>query len=271
MTSPRFSVIIPTLNEEKFLPNLLASLAEQSLKNFEVIVVDGSSKDKTVAIAQEHKRNLSLRVIVSRQASLPLQRNLGGRAAKGDWLVFVDADSVLLPYFFDRVGDFIKKENPQIFTTWLRPDSEVPGDAMVALLGNLMVEGTLLFKRPQAPGPLTVMKSQVFELVNGYDESLSFGEDVDFGRRVYEQGIPLQILRETLYIWSLRRFRRQGTLRVIQTYAKAIFSVLLTKRPPKHIPGYIMGGHLYTEKRKSRSLLERYEKKLKRLMKELFE
>ena len=46
-----YSVIIPTLNEEKFLPNLLESLIVQTDKHFEVIVVDGSSKDKTVAIA----------------------------------------------------------------------------------------------------------------------------------------------------------------------------------------------------------------------------
>jgi len=51
---PTFSVIIPTLNEEKFLPNLLRSLADQSKKDFEVIVVDDCSKDKTRTIAKSY-------------------------------------------------------------------------------------------------------------------------------------------------------------------------------------------------------------------------
>src|SRR5690348_11138372 len=101
----RYSIIIPALNEEKFLPNLLTSLASQTKKDFEVIVVDGSSKDKTVSRARSfHKTVPGLRVVISKIASLPLQRNIGAKAAKGEWLIFVDADSILLPYFIERIS-----------------------------------------------------------------------------------------------------------------------------------------------------------------------
>ena len=109
MKKPFFSVVIPALNEEKFLPNLLASLASQTDRNFEVIVVDGASKDKTVAVAERYKNKLpSLQVIVGAKARLPLQRNIGANAAHGEWYVFVDADTVLLPYCLARLYAYIK-------------------------------------------------------------------------------------------------------------------------------------------------------------------
>ncbi len=273
MTSnPTFSVIIPTLNEEKFLPNLLESLVEQTKKDFEVLVVDGSSKDKTVNVAKSFERKLpKLHVVVSKKASLPLQRNLGAQVAQGKWFIFVDADSVFLPYFIEQSGKYIDTYHPQLFTIWSRPDSEVNGDAVITLLINLFWEGSLLFNRQLAPGPLAIVTREAFEKVRGYDESLMWGEDFDFAQRLKKEGIRLHILRETLFSVSLRRFRKEGNLKALQMYAKAGLLVLLTKRPPKQVPGYIMGGHFYGRRKPvKRSALRVYERKLKQLMKELF-
>jgi glycosyltransferase involved in cell wall biosynthesis len=247
----KLSIIIPTLNEEKFLPILLASLTKQTKKDFEVVVVDGSSKDKTVELAHSFGSQLSgFQVCVSEKASLPLQRNLGARATKGEWLVFVDADSLLLPYFIERLECFIEEHDPQLFTTWCRPDSEVSGDALFTLLTNLFVESSIVFHRPIAPGPLAAVRREVFELVGGYNEALTFGEDYDLTRRIAAQGIALQILRETLYVLSLRRVRKEGKLRFIRLYAKASLLVLLTRRNLDNVPSYIMGGHFYETDKK---------------------
>ncbi|MCX6794000.1 MAG: glycosyltransferase family A protein, partial [Candidatus Gottesmanbacteria bacterium] len=163
-----YSVIIPTLNEEKFLPNLLDSLGRQTDKNFDVIVVDGSSKDKTVAVAKSFASKLpKLQVIVSKIASLPLQRNLGAKHAIGQWLVFVDADSVLMPHFINRLSVFIEKTSPTWFTTWCLPDSDSANDAIFTLLTNIYWESTLIIKRPVAPGPLNCIRHDLFRSVGG--------------------------------------------------------------------------------------------------------
>jgi glycosyltransferase involved in cell wall biosynthesis len=245
----RLSIVIPALNEEKFIPHLLASLAEQTKKDFEVVVVDGYSTDRTVEVARSFSSKLpALDVIVSQRAGLPLQRNLGARATSGEWLVFIDADNVLLPYFVERLECFIDKEKPALFTSWFRPDSEASGDAFFTLISDLFVEGSLMFNRPIAPGPLTAVRRDVFERVAGYDESLTFGEDYDFTQRVTDLGIPLQILRETLFVLSLRRVRKLGKLRFSLLYARAALLVLLTKRNLNKVPTYVMGGHLYDAK-----------------------
>jgi glycosyltransferase involved in cell wall biosynthesis len=273
MKTPTFSVIIPTLNEEKFLPHLLDSLAAQSVQDFEVIVVDGSSKDKTQQIALSYAKKLTLKVIVSKKASLPLQRNLGAREARGEWYVFVDADSVFLPYFIERSGVFIQNHHSMAFTTWFRPDSEDAKDAVNVLFGNIYTEATVIFKRPLAPGPLTVVHRDAYHSVGGYDEAHAFHEDVDFGLRLGKKGYVLHILKETLYIMSLRRVRKEGMLKVINQHFLGVLPVLFMNRSIKHMPGYIMGGQLYNKRKKPihQTLLKRYEKQLKQLWKEVFE
>lgn len=269
-----YSIIIPTLNEEKFLPNLLESLARQTDKNFDVTVVDGSSKDKTVAVAKSFTSRLpKLKVIVSKKASLPLQRNLGAKEAKGKWLVFVDADSVLFPHFIQRITQFIEEKKPSFFTTWIRPDSDTPGDANIALLGNLIIEMALAMHRPLPSGPMTAVTREAFNHVGGYNEDHSFNEDVDFSMRVLKSHFPVDVIPETLYVWSLRRLRHQGTLKVIQQYVLSALPILLFNRPLKKMSSYVMGGQLYTKKKKTvtAKTLKRYERKLKKLLKEIFE
>jgi ribosomal protein L10 len=92
---------------------------------------------------------------------------------------------------------------------------------------------------------LAVVRREVFERVGGYDESLTFGEDYDFTQRVTQQGLELQILRETLYVFSLRRVRKEGKLRFMSVYAKGALLVLFTKKNLQTVPSYVMGGQFF--------------------------
>jgi glycosyltransferase involved in cell wall biosynthesis len=270
----KYSVIIPTLNEEKFLPKLLESLAGQTDKNFEVIVVDGSSKDKTVAVAQSFLSKVpKLQIMVSKKACLPSQRNSGAALASGEWLVFVDADSILMPYFIERLTVFIKKTAPAWFTTWCLPDSDVVNDAIFTLFTNIFWESMLIIKRPAAPGPLNCIRRTLFRSVGGYNETQKYNEDLEFGLRLTKHGATLSFLRETLYVWSMRRIRKEGKVKLMNQYILSIIPILLFKRPFKVMPGYVMGGHVYEKKQKSHTskVLKRYEIQLKRFAKELFE
>ncbi|MDP1722220.1 MAG: glycosyltransferase [Candidatus Gottesmanbacteria bacterium] len=248
MKNPLFSVIIPALNEEKFLPHLLESLAGQSQKNFEVIVVDGKSKDKTVAVAKSFEKKLpSLRVLVGEKASLPYQRNLGAKHAHGSWYIFVDADTVALPYLIQRCIDHIHTMKAPFFTSWFRADSEEIKDAILILLNNIVIEGYILVKRPWSPGPFVVVRKDIFDRVGGYDEQKAFGEDHDFSTRLYKKHVPLSVLREVLCVYSLRRYRKQGMLGAMGAYIYSAISVLLTNKSPDGVPGFIMGGQLYNK------------------------
>ena len=93
-TLPRASVIVPCLNEEEKLPRVLDCVLAQDVSGdcFEVLVVDGGSNDRSVEIA----KSKGVRVISSPRG-VSVQRNRGAAEARGDYLVFLDADCIVQP------------------------------------------------------------------------------------------------------------------------------------------------------------------------------
>lgn len=273
--TPFFSVIIPTLNEEKFLPKLLGSLATQTYRDFEVIVVDGKSRDRTVAVAESFTDRLpTLHILNSPRKNASFQRNRGADAAHGAYLLFLDADGVLFPYTLERLAQFVVARDAQFVTSWFSPDGDASGDALLAILGNMYTEGSVLVKRPVAGGAFFCIERKTFIAVGGFDEHITFGEDYDLGRRLKQKGIPLRVLRETLFIFSQRRIRREGKLKFFQLYARGSLLGLITDRSLGRVPGYLMGGHLYSQKPRPKrwvTLLRDIERRIKKLTKEVFE
>ncbi len=271
MRVPKFSVVIPTLNEEKYLPRLLDSLVRQTQKNFEVIVIDGKSKDNTLSVAKGYAKKLpQYYAFLLKHANTSLQRNEGAKRARGEWLVFLDADSIVLPFFFERIEQFITKEHPHVFTAWSRSDSEQPSDALTSLLINMYIEGSILFKRPVSPGPLTIIEKGVFDKVGGYDLDIKFAEDYDLTRRIVARGYTCTVLRDTLYVYSLRHVRKIGKLKFFQTFTLAAIPVIFTKRSFRSLPWYETGGQVYSQSAgKKKTPFRLFERKIKAFMKEL--
>ena len=90
------SIIIPTLNEEKCLPKLLDSIKNQNFNDYEIIVADAHSRDRTRAIALRY----GCKIV---EGGIPsVARNHGIKVAQGDYILFVDADSVLTRGFFPQ-------------------------------------------------------------------------------------------------------------------------------------------------------------------------
>ncbi len=89
MAIKKVSVIIPTYNEEKDIGECLKNLEEQTYKNFEVIIVDDGSTDKTVEIVKTFKK---VKLILGEHKGPGASRNLGSKKARGKILIFIDAD-----------------------------------------------------------------------------------------------------------------------------------------------------------------------------------
>lgn len=85
----KISVIIPVYNEEKDIGKCIDSLGEQSLKDFEIIIVDDGSTDKTKEIARKYKK---VKLVYGEHKGTAFSRNLGVEKSDGDILIFVDAD-----------------------------------------------------------------------------------------------------------------------------------------------------------------------------------
>jgi len=135
---PYISVIIPCLNEEHYLPKLLHDLNYQSITNFEVIVIDGNSDDKTVQVAQQFKSNYPIEVFTTNVRNVSYQRNLGAKKSHGKVLVFFDADTRLPKKYLYHISKIFRKKHPHFLTTYIKVDSKKPSEKLFAVLSNLI-------------------------------------------------------------------------------------------------------------------------------------
>src|SRR5688572_2438899 len=97
MSNPRVSVIIPTFNLGRFLPEAIASVRQQTFRNFEIIVIDDGSSDPETADALRDATGPDLRVMRSENRGLSAARNLGITHARGELISSLDADDMFEP------------------------------------------------------------------------------------------------------------------------------------------------------------------------------
>lgn len=210
------SIIIPTLNEEKYLPRLLDSIKKQDFFDYEIIVSDAGSIDKTLEIALNYK----CRVI---KGGLPAKgKNQGAKAAKGDLLLFLDADTILPEDFLKINLKEFKRRKLQIAGFLI--SSFEKNRKITNWLFNLFYNFPIIFWEkiiPHAAIAILISKD-VFEKINGFDENIILAEDHDLTRRAAKFG-RYGILKKCKVLTSERRFRKDGW---IKTYLKYIYTEL---------------------------------------------
>ena len=106
----KISIIIPTINEANNLPLLLSDLSSIH-KECEIIIVDCGSKDKTIDIANIY----GAKVFISKEKNRGLQLDIGAKNSKGDWLVFLHADTRLTHDWFRKANSFLKGNKNNIY------------------------------------------------------------------------------------------------------------------------------------------------------------
>jgi len=204
------SIIIPTLNEEKYLPLLLESIKKQDFKNYEVIIADAGSTDKTVEIAKKYRARIA-------KGGLPAKgRNEGAKIAKGNVFLFLDAEAVLPEHFLKKVLLEFKERKLGIASCGLEPITKnkayrILNDILynwpVRLLENVFVY-TYNF---------ILVKKEVHKKIQGFDEGITLGEDHAYSReaaKIAKFGF-LKLSKLTLLP---RRFEHEGWLTISAKY-----------------------------------------------------
>jgi len=241
--NPIFTIVIPTLNEEKYLPALLKDLKDQSYKDFEIIIVDGKSTDYTVKEALKFNNKLSQVIISSNNRNVATQRNLGAKRAMSKWIIFMDADNRLPDFFLEGIKYRILQEKPDIFTTWCDVDSKDSSEKIIGKYLNVSGEFLKLIEYPAALGSMIGVKKSIFNKYGGFDPKKVPLEDGDYIRKVVNQGFKFEYFRDPRYCYSLRRFRRSGKINTLKKYAQLQLKKLV-KLSVNHEEEYPMGGSI---------------------------
>lgn len=227
------SFIIPTLDEQATIAPTLECLRGYS-GDHEIIVSDGNSTDGTVEIC----RRFADRVVVHdepRRQTIAEARNIGAAAARGDHLVFLDAD-VLIPdiddFFRVARGAFVSDERVVALTVKYRvvPEKSTAADTYVfTMLGVQFLLQNNLLRLGGAGGEFQMITAEAFRAVGGFDERLAAAEDMDLFRRLSRIGRTRFESRLTIY-HSGRRAHAVGWRTLLWQWFTNSVSVLVFRR-----------------------------------------
>lgn len=188
------SIIIPTLNEEKALPGTLQRVFEQA-GEYEVIIADGGSNDRTLEIAKE---NSQVSIVTANQGRAS-QMNEGALLAKGEWLLFLHADA-LLP--IDALI-LIQQQSADAGGFRHRFSNSGWSFRLVSWLHNFRCSVTGVFYGDQA----MFIRRNLFESMNGFPDVQNI-EDLLFGEKLIKMTKPVFLEKEV--ISDSRKFEQHG-------------------------------------------------------------
>lgn len=218
-----FSIVIPALNEEKYIGNILTCLSNQTFKDFEVIVVDGSSTDKTKDVATSFSDKLRLSIIDAPRGNVSKSRNKGALSSYFDHIVFFDADVSIESTFLEKIAKEIEKSNPDILTSWNIPVSKKVSDKFMFWFHNAVILEGMKYFTPGAVGVFIYVRKDIFMKVGGFNEQITFGEDFDLTRRFSKAGYKYILLKDPKIYVSVRRLNKEGRLLFIWKMIRSIY------------------------------------------------
>jgi glycosyltransferase involved in cell wall biosynthesis len=234
LTNPKISIIIPVLQEEKILKHTLLNYTNELRKkyNFEVIVSDGGSTDKSIEISE-----LYADVVIQSNGikqNISQGRNAGAKIARGDILIFINADTLPkdIYFFFSFIEKWIKGEtkytNSDALACKVTVDPQIIllKDRIFYFIHNCYVRLLNALGIGMGRGECQIVKRDMFFLVGGYNETIVAGEDFDFYRRISKSG-NVSFVKEIIVCESPRRFRKYGYLKIILQWTLNAISVLL--------------------------------------------
>jgi len=214
----KFSVVIPTYNEAKYISKALSALKNQTFKDFEVIIKDGQSRDETVRIAKRFTK----KVVSIQDCSAGEARNQGAQHAKGEILVFLDADTLLPPETLARFCQLMGDEGVVGVSCRKVPESGGILDRLLYEFVNISTFVSSLMGLGGAHGNCMLIRRTVFERIGGFNPNIIVAEEQELVRRASRFGRYVFLL-DNCVVENPRRLQKWGRLRLYRAWFTGMF------------------------------------------------
>lgn len=234
MTNPKFSIIIPTLNEEKLLPKLLEQFDDEIIKqkfNFEIIISDGGSKDNTIAIAEK----FGAKIVSSNgmEENIAKGRNNGVKSANCNYLIFLNGDVRVskVDEMFATIEKEFTDKSVLAMTCPVKvfPEETKLIDRVFQTFYNNYFHFLNIISVGMGRGECHIIRKEIFENLGGYNEKLAAGEDFDLYKRIRNKG-KIVFTRKFEIYESPRRYRKYGHFTIFFRWLlNSIFVIIMKK------------------------------------------
>lgn len=213
MQKPLISIIIPAHNEEKYIEKTILAIKKQTYNNVEIIVVCDTCKDRTFEIAKKYTN----KIYNKNYENISKTRNYGTKFAKGEILIFMDADTIACKKYFQKVIDAINSSYDYGCARLRNGSGTLIGKHVTKSLN------TGMFLSNSTGGNMFITK-KLFNKIKGFNETMEKGEDTDLGIRANKAGGKIVFLKKTFLIHDERRYKRDGYLNLL--FSQAIEGII---------------------------------------------
>jgi glycosyltransferase involved in cell wall biosynthesis len=194
---PLFSIIITSHNQADFIRNAVTSAVTQAHVDKEIIVVDDASSDGSPRILEEFGDAIRF-IKLDKNVGASRARNVGIAMARGDFLVFLDGDDLLLPWTLAVYDEVVRRERPHIILSTMRWfEGHVPNisDPAPNNIEVVAYDSLLEKDRPyRASASAMVISRDAFTEVQGWTDEIFPMEDLDVLVKLLSSGRTVQIL-----------------------------------------------------------------------------
>ena len=244
---PLVSVIVPIYNAAPFLRETLDSIMASTYRPIEVVMVDDGSHDDSLKIAQTYcEQHAECQVIAQKNRGVSAARNTAIKAAKGTYILPVDADDKIADTFIEKAVEVIEHDNNIRVVgcrCWMfgAVDKEwkLPNFSHSLLARKNMIPATALYRKAD------------WERCGGYCEEEIYREDWDFWLSMMELGGTFYRLNEILFYYRIAPLHSTGSRRVLAKGRKKIIVDAINRRHPEYLKKYL-GGPLHYHRSWSR-------------------
>ena len=232
----RYSIIVPVYNRPDEVDELLESLTQQTLKDFEVIIVEDGSIEPCKDVCDKYASILDLHYYAKENSGPGQSRNYGAERSNGEWLIILDSDVVLPKDYLGSVERGVRSENT--LAAWGGPDAAHPSftpiqKAISYSMTSFFTTGGIRGGKAKLdkfyPRSFNMgIRRDVYLQLGGFTK-MRFGEDIDFSYRIVEAGYMPRLFPDA-WVWHKRRTDFRKFFR--QVYNSGIARINLEKRHP---------------------------------------
>jgi glycosyltransferase involved in cell wall biosynthesis len=203
MTRPFFSIILPVYNGEKFLVQALESVLAQTEKDWELIIVDDASRDRSSEIMDWYAKSFPNVRVLRNETNLKIARTLnrGVEEAQGKWIARIDADDFYHPEFLKTMRQTIEvhHENPELFfSVWVTVVDDVGQKVMTLELPDAATVERMMPIENFLYHPATCFSKSAWQRVGGYPVDNFEAEDTGMWRKYFKVGMKLVMIPQPL-------------------------------------------------------------------------
>ena len=232
----RFSIIIPVYNRPQEVDELLESLCSQTFKDFEVVVVEDGSTEKSDSVCEKYKDKLDLNYYFKPNSGPGPSRNYGAEHSHGDYLIILDSDVIVPENYLEIIKEELDREPCDAFGG---PDSAHPSFTPIQKAINYAM--TSFFTTGGIRGGKRKMdkfyprsfnlgiKKSVFEALGGF-APMRYGEDIDLSTRIFKNGYSCRLFPEA-FVYHKRRVKFSSFFRQVKHSGEA--RIILKNKYPE--------------------------------------